>query len=331
MKNDYLEFRELYHHGIRGMSWGRRNGPPYPLGYSQHSSKEKRLNPKSAIDGKPDENKRKGLSKGAKTAIVIGGVAVVAGITAYGVYKYNKIGGFNSSVISRGKDAVKEIGSGDIEIPKEVFDTAKADAVDPKRILSRLQKPESVDEVCKSIGNAQNPLATQGNPNRGDPDYRNNCVRTSLTAFFRTNGINVTPKNNNGKDIKISEALEEVFPGITDNARRYRDVPCKQWVGSDSAKNSIMRVVGKDVTHAEGVISVPRRRADGKKLANHAFNWILDNGSISFFDCQQSDATSLLEYNVFGVLDKSGGLDGNAIIARLDGLQISDGVRKHVG
>lgn len=26
---------ELYHHGVKGQEWGKRNGPPYPLGYTQ--------------------------------------------------------------------------------------------------------------------------------------------------------------------------------------------------------------------------------------------------------------------------------------------------------
>ena len=45
--NNYLQ-----HHGILGMHWGKKNGPPYPLGYSDHSSAEKSQNPKSVIDGK---------------------------------------------------------------------------------------------------------------------------------------------------------------------------------------------------------------------------------------------------------------------------------------
>lgn len=33
---------ELQHHGIFGMKWGQRNGPPYPLSYAQKNVAEKR-------------------------------------------------------------------------------------------------------------------------------------------------------------------------------------------------------------------------------------------------------------------------------------------------
>lgn len=32
----------LVHHGILGMRWGRRNGPPYPLDYSDHTKAQKK-------------------------------------------------------------------------------------------------------------------------------------------------------------------------------------------------------------------------------------------------------------------------------------------------
>lgn len=34
---------ELSHHGIRGMKWGIQNGPPYPLGESDHSPAERKI------------------------------------------------------------------------------------------------------------------------------------------------------------------------------------------------------------------------------------------------------------------------------------------------
>lgn len=37
-----IKSNELYHHGILGQRWGKKNGPPYPLKASDHSASEKK-------------------------------------------------------------------------------------------------------------------------------------------------------------------------------------------------------------------------------------------------------------------------------------------------
>ena len=62
---------ELSHHGIVGMHWGKRNGPPYPLNSSTHKAVVKGKSPTKKKPVRPKVEKKKtprGALGGANTA-----------------------------------------------------------------------------------------------------------------------------------------------------------------------------------------------------------------------------------------------------------------------
>ncbi len=56
-ENDYRDY--LQHHGILGMKWGVKNGPPYPLDAGDHSASEKKAGWRDSLKGiSKDKNEK---------------------------------------------------------------------------------------------------------------------------------------------------------------------------------------------------------------------------------------------------------------------------------
>ena len=326
MYTEYLYNDSLAHHGIKGQRWGKRNGPPYPLGYESHSRKEKKLNPKSILDGgdagsskskkskkkdngaKPKKEKKHLSEKQKKIlkGIAIGaGVAAAAGASMYAVSKYNS----NPELQNAVKNKLNSLKGTSVDKIKdsplnEVNNTKVSEITGPTD--DNIKEPHIIGDKGRPIytqfaDGRKNELAGSGISLIGgaakDKNFREDIEgETMFWANQNAYGIYDGRHHN-----CISVAL------AADLRQKGYDVIGKEMIGDDKYDwANVMQVYGRDsfarpklVTQAdwekyfkskgEGSTGILGAWYKDKDLGAHFVNWRVEDGEIKIFDAQQNE------------------------------------------
>lgn len=175
MNSWVIKHDELYHHGIIGMHWGQRNGPPYPLSPSAHSSSEKKDGWQKSLSGSKTDaavRVKKGQvnKQGVDPTLVYYATyaTVMAAIAAYGAIKPKVV---DKKLNSKYKE----------ELDKKRVNKP----VDPSTGLHLKEKGDKSNDI-KEI-----------NPRFNSDDMSGatqNCVRCTLAYEMRNRGYDVSAK-----------------------------------------------------------------------------------------------------------------------------------------
>lgn len=178
--------QELYHHGILGMHWGDRNGPPYPLGTEQHSKEEKQQAKNAGVQVGEDS----GTSK-RKTHVKMGAKIAVGLLATYGAYRLHSSGQL-VNIIAKGRAL-----AGSAEPTNKTFDQIK-DIINPLKNERNHCTNCSVATFLSMNGRPASALGTNGKQQilggvvedifkfPGPPQRRNWIVDGSAVKFGKS-------------------------------------------------------------------------------------------------------------------------------------------------
>ena len=315
---------ELYHHGILGQKWGKKNGPPYPLKSADHSASEKKagwkksLNKYSGVDTKSKKTytsdqkiEKKRLTPDQKKRLIkIGAAVVVTSLTAYGGYQIYKNGGFDSfaKIIKNGQ------GVGNNLMVGAVGETS-APSVGPYT-----QSQKATEYISSIRGSLE-----KANPLKHKEEGKNNCGPCALAGYLRDCGLypNATAKGTGGKMLSSYDLIQECFSGIKEEGKDRNLLELNNAIkfskGYQDASDLILRKL-KVEEGAEGICAVNwKKRLPNGDIAGHIYSWKAisgDNGlEIVFKDYNQGYAGKDIDY-YFNSIDP----EGRTLIARLEQL-----------
>lgn len=266
MSNLYLQ-----HHGILGQKWGKRNGPPYPLGYEKHSAAEKRQNPKSKIGGSSESEshrQKKSLTDTQKKILKVGAVATGVAIAGIAAYKLGAI----DNLVSAGKNTMSTLPEG--------IATFKVDTFEPERIQIDRIEPERINAFGKDYGGPTNPKG-----------YKNNCKDVSEATIKRWLGVDpgaiAGEKTVTGNLHDFIEKRGYNKEGVTWISSETGGIdPDPSGDSTGRVTRQILRKFKEGDCGIIGITWNPKYLKAGQPEDGHAFNWFISEGKVIFIDDQ---------------------------------------------
>ena len=295
-----LHTNELYHHGILGQRWGKRNGPPYPLGVSDHSASEKKAGWKNSLESSNKSDHQsfiKAHSKAIKIGLAVAGTTLLA-VGAYHLYSTGALNGLGSKLpLSSNRSS---IGAG-------------------------MNTPENIERL-KTI----NPNYSKG------IEYQMNCGNCAIANELSMRGIQASA-GPNPMGMSMSQ-LTSYFKGLSSESfcepdmtviPRFPDLPSRFTQDAIRQYNNAIMSRAKQVNNlltkelanqfpegSRGAIFVPSH------LGSHWMSWKVGPGGKVLFENSQDVSLDIVGecFSKFSVIPKCSAANLTAI--RLDNVDI---------
>lgn len=271
----------LYHHGIKGMKWGDRNGPPYPLGSSARAGVDKRAERQKSVDktSESSDNKKKTrLSDKQKKAIKIGAVVAGTVLASYGAYRLYKSGKLDG-LINQGKTKTETLLNGTLD-DKSTIGKSKIDIPKSAGKFKKLTSRQTIDDVVLN----SNPTGAGGN-----------CFNVVTAFTSRLCGLDVTAKGNmqDGKGMLFENVCKAFKLQSNDIKTMYDPTVDKlsKYIGN-KYKEGDVGAIGLEWNNAYKQARFRYNHIPVSESAGHTLNWVIENGKAVFADGQakQTDA-----------------------------------------
>lgn len=296
-RNDFRDY--LAHHGIRGMKWGKRNGPPYPLDYDAHSKAEKRLmdaNKKTvASSGTVDRLKY----KATQALVKMGLKKVDASMQSFGEHPFLD---FVNDVkqeenIANGKNVLDAL-TRRVQAGYDQAGNVHMYSYDGKYEPS--VSPMKVDRHFDDIGSNDMAILNKGNGT-------NNCVACALAGELAVQGYKGITSGVS-KFGNSDYIVEDMFPGSKIERISNIGSDMDSWVKNKYGNGSS--------GYFAGSYSVTDSSGSSRRTGGHALHWnITTNGEVRVQDGQNGRKfTSFLDACDYYGFDK----EMTSSIARLD-------------